>query len=147
MKSPLTSGFFQKIASTHHSSLMMPVWGLLQWKIAQKNTYKHSILTRHSLSCRSSKQIAPKVGDVTKKLEPLMYSNSSNLHERPLFWMPKFDWFFTALITVKKIIQDSVTKGLIFLVVMTISNNTIEKTSLLVSISYILVIPVGWHLL
>ena len=40
VNSPLTAGFFQKIASTHRSSLMMPVWGLLKWKRAWKNTYK-----------------------------------------------------------------------------------------------------------
>ena len=36
MKSPLTSGFFQKIASTHHANLMMLAWGLLKWKMARK---------------------------------------------------------------------------------------------------------------
>ena len=38
VKSPLTSGFFQKIASTHHTNLMMLAWGLLKWKIARKHT-------------------------------------------------------------------------------------------------------------
>ncbi|KAL9968284.1 hypothetical protein ACROYT_G026638 [Oculina patagonica] len=42
-KSSLTSGFFQMLASTHHSSLMMPAWGLLQWKMTRKNTYKRNI--------------------------------------------------------------------------------------------------------
>ena len=36
VKSPLTSGFFQKIASTHHTNLMMLAWGLLKWKMARK---------------------------------------------------------------------------------------------------------------
>ena len=36
VKSSLTSGFFQRLASTHHSNFMMPVWGLLQWQMAQK---------------------------------------------------------------------------------------------------------------
>ena len=40
MKLSLTSGFFQGIASTLHSSFMMPAWELLQWKLAQKHTYK-----------------------------------------------------------------------------------------------------------
>ena len=40
VKSPLTSGFFQKFASNHHSSFMMPAWGLLQWKMTRRNTYK-----------------------------------------------------------------------------------------------------------
>ena len=36
VKSPLTSGCFQKIASTHHTNLMMLAWGLLKWKMARK---------------------------------------------------------------------------------------------------------------
>ena len=38
VKSPLTSGFFQKIVSIHHTNLMMLAWGLLKWKMARKNT-------------------------------------------------------------------------------------------------------------
>ena len=38
--SPLTSGFFQKIASTHHTSLMLLAWRIPKWKMAQKVTYK-----------------------------------------------------------------------------------------------------------
>lgn len=37
-----TSGFLQTFASTHHSSLMMPAWGLLLWKMTRKNTYKRN---------------------------------------------------------------------------------------------------------
>ena len=41
VKSPLTSGFYQKIALTHHTNLIMLAWGLLKWKMARKkNTYK-----------------------------------------------------------------------------------------------------------
>ena len=36
VKSSLTSGLFQTFAFTHHSSLMMPAWGLLQWKMTRK---------------------------------------------------------------------------------------------------------------
>ena len=36
VKSSLTSGFFEKYASTHHSSFMMPAWGRLQWKMTRK---------------------------------------------------------------------------------------------------------------
>ena len=36
VKSSLNSGFFQKFASTHHSSFVMPAWGLLQCKVTQK---------------------------------------------------------------------------------------------------------------
>ena len=36
VKSSLTSGFFEKYASTHHSSSMMPAWGILQWKMTRK---------------------------------------------------------------------------------------------------------------
>ena len=42
VKSSLTSGFFQTFAFTHHSSLMMPAWGLLQWQRTRKNTYKRN---------------------------------------------------------------------------------------------------------
>ena len=42
VNSPLSPGLFQKIASTHHSSFMMPSWRLLQLKMARKNTYKHN---------------------------------------------------------------------------------------------------------
>ena len=42
MKLSLTSGFVQKFASTSHSSLMMPAWELMQWKMARKHTYKPS---------------------------------------------------------------------------------------------------------
>ena len=36
VKSSLTSGFFEKYASTQHSSFMMPAWGTLQWKMTRK---------------------------------------------------------------------------------------------------------------
>ena len=40
MKLSLTPGFVQGIASTLHSSFMMPAWELLQWKMARKHSYK-----------------------------------------------------------------------------------------------------------
>ena len=46
VKSPLNSGFFQKITSTHHTNLMMLAWGLLKWKMARK---KHLYLRRQYL--------------------------------------------------------------------------------------------------
>ena len=45
VKSSLTSSSFQTFASTHHSNLMMPAWGLLLWKMTRKNTYKRNFFT------------------------------------------------------------------------------------------------------
>ena len=50
VKSSLTPGFFQKFASTHHSSFMMPAWGLLQWKMALETLINRKI-TRFEPNC------------------------------------------------------------------------------------------------
>ena len=50
VKSPLTPGFFQKIASTYHANLMMLAWGLLKWKMARKKHLERRYLP--SLSVR-----------------------------------------------------------------------------------------------
>ena len=49
VSSPLTPDFFQTIAFTHRSSLMMQVWGLLKWKRARKTLMK-TILTKFERS-------------------------------------------------------------------------------------------------
>ena len=50
VKSSLTPGFFQKFASTHHSSFMMPAWGLLQWEMALETLINRK-LTRFEPNC------------------------------------------------------------------------------------------------
>lgn len=50
IKLSLTSGFFQKFASSHHSSFMMPAWGLLQQKMTQKILINRK-LTRFEPMC------------------------------------------------------------------------------------------------
>ena len=50
VKSSLTSGFYQKFASIHHSSFIMPAWGLLQRTMAGK-TLVNDQLTRFELVC------------------------------------------------------------------------------------------------
>ena len=50
VKSSLTSGFFQKCASAHHSSFRMSAWGHLQWKMTPKTPINHKI-TRFELMC------------------------------------------------------------------------------------------------
>ena len=52
MKLSLTSGFVQRIASTLHSSFMMPAWELLQWKMTRKHTYKPTIYRREQVCAR-----------------------------------------------------------------------------------------------
>ena len=68
VKSPLTSGFFQKIASTHHANLMMLAWGLLKWKMARKKTLIKTILTKFERSWPPTRQNVVTVVDVTKYL-------------------------------------------------------------------------------
>ena len=59
VKSSLISDFFQKFASTHHSSFMMPAWRLLQWKMTPKTLVNHKI-TRFELMCSLTEQATAK---------------------------------------------------------------------------------------
>ena len=67
IKSSLTSDVFQKYASMHHSSFVMPAWGLLQWKMTWKT------LTRFELVCLLIKQATAKCWCHNEKLSPLCY--------------------------------------------------------------------------
>ena len=61
VKSSLTSGFFQKFASAHHSSFVMPAWRLLLQKMTQlRNTYKPKNLPDWSRLCLLIKQATAK---------------------------------------------------------------------------------------
>ena len=59
VKSSLTSRFFQKFSSTHHSRFMMPAWELLQWKVTPKILINHKI-TRFELMCSLTEQATAK---------------------------------------------------------------------------------------
>ena len=52
----LTSGFVQSIASTLHSSFMMPAWELLQWKMARKHTYRPTTFRLECICSREQNQ-------------------------------------------------------------------------------------------
>lgn len=89
VKSSLTSGFFQKFASTHHSSLMMPAWGLLQWKMTRKYTYKAKtchVRARLLAYQRSNGQILTS----QRKFEPSVFWNSTYFYLKVLYAITKF---------------------------------------------------------
>ena len=69
VKSSLTSGVFQKFASTHHSSLMMPAWGLLPWKMSRKTLINRKI-NRFELVCSLTKQATAKYRCHNRNLSP-----------------------------------------------------------------------------
>lgn len=84
MKLSLTSGFVQKFASTLHSSLMMPAWELLQWKMARKHTYKPSTY-RLDLALLASETTTVQIEDVTKNLSPRYYRAASISRETLIY--------------------------------------------------------------
>ena len=77
VNSPLSSGFFQKTALTHHPSFMMPAWGLQQLKTTRIKTYKHNTYLIRAF-VQFAKNFTFKFGDVKQNLEPRVKWNSSN---------------------------------------------------------------------
>ena len=72
IKSSLTSGFFEKYPSTHHSCFIMLAWGLLQWKMTRK-TLINCQLIRFELVCLLFEQAMAKCWCHNENLSPWCY--------------------------------------------------------------------------
>ena len=71
VKSSLTYGFFQKFASTHHSSFMMAVCRLCNGKCLENWTFRNCQLTRFELICLLIEQSTAKYWHRNENLSPL----------------------------------------------------------------------------
>ena len=88
VKSSLTSSFFEKYASTHHSSFMMPAWGASAVENDSKNTYiTYQIWARLLVYRVSNGQILT----LQWEFEPSVLSKSKCFQLNCLYAVTKFE--------------------------------------------------------